>query len=299
VLSLEHGEFPASLHHEVPSPLVDWDELPLTVPQKAQPLPDHGRPAIAGVSGQGVSSLHAHVVLRQGERASARHGSSARSFVRRKEGRAVHPLPLSAATPEALADLARAYAAYFLPGGPGTAYSVRDICYSAAVRRQHHAHRLVVLGSTHQELADALAEGGSHTPARRPTRSVIELTEQFWQGVEVDWGRHFGSGCRFVPLPGYPWQTERYWPGESAEPDGAEPGDLATAVLREHARISASAYSDTSLLTDIGIDSLARLQIMVRLARDHDYEAEAEELAELRTVGDFREWIRMLEGLAA
>jgi acyl transferase domain-containing protein len=294
VLCLEHGEVPASLHHDVPSPLVAWDELPLTVPLKTQELPDHGRPAIAGVSGQGVSSLNAHVVLRQGEPAASRSRPHTRSFPRRKE---VYPLPLSAATPEALADLARAYAAYFLPGGPGTPYAVRDICYSAAVRRQHLPHRLVVLGSTHEELADALAESGNHAPARRPAKAAVELAEQYRLGLEVNWTKHFGSGCHFVPLPGYPWQTARYWPGEAAGPDGGD--DLATAVLREHARISAAAYSDKSLLSDIGIDSLARLQIMVRLARDHEYEAEAEELAELRTVGDFREWIRMLEGLAA
>lgn len=294
VLCLEHNEVPASLHHDVPSPLVPWDELPLTVPEKPQELPDRGRPAVAGVSGQGVSSLHAHVVLRAGEPAAGRHRQRSRAFPRRKE---VHPLLLSAATPEALADLVRAYAAYALPGGPGTRYAVRDICYSAAARRQHLAHRLVVFGGTHEELADALTEGAGHTPARKPARTAVELAEQFRQGVPVNWARHFGTGCRYVPLPGYPWQTTRYWPGDApaADPDG----DLATAVLREHARIAASAYSDASLLSDIGIDSLARLQIMVRLARDHQYEAEAEELAELRTVGDFRQWIRMLEGLAA
>jgi acyl transferase domain-containing protein len=294
VLCLENGEVPASLHHEVPSPLVAWDELPLTVPVKPQQLSDRGRPLIAGVSGQGVSSLNAHVVLRQGETVTSRHMPATRSFLRRKDP---YPLPLSAATPEALADLARSYAAYFLPGGPGTRFSVRDICYSAATRRQHHAHRTVVLGGTHEELADALAEGGERGPARRPSRAVIELVEQYWQGSEVNWAKHFGSGCRFVPLPGYPWQTERYWPGEPAAPTAD--GDLATAVLREHARISTADYSDKSLLSEIGIDSLARLQIMVRLARDHEYEAEAEELAELRTVGDFRDWIRMLEGQVA
>ncbi|WP_327188805.1 polyketide synthase [Streptomyces xinghaiensis] len=66
VLCLEHGQVPASLHFRTPSPLVDWDRLPLVVPTSPQPLPAvPGRPAIAAVNGQGMSGTNVHVVLGQ------------------------------------------------------------------------------------------------------------------------------------------------------------------------------------------------------------------------------------------
>ncbi|MFD8519453.1 polyketide synthase [Streptomyces capillispiralis] len=67
VLCLEHGQVPPSLHHDTPSPLVDWDRLPLVVPASPRPLPAvAGRPAIAAVNGQGMSGTNVHVVLGRG-----------------------------------------------------------------------------------------------------------------------------------------------------------------------------------------------------------------------------------------
>ncbi|MFD7614373.1 polyketide synthase [Streptomyces sp. NPDC059828] len=66
VLCLEHGQVPPSLHHDNPSPLVDWDRLPLVVPTSPQPLPAApDRPAIAAVNGQGMSGTNVHMVLAQ------------------------------------------------------------------------------------------------------------------------------------------------------------------------------------------------------------------------------------------
>ncbi|MEK8174058.1 ketoacyl-synthetase C-terminal extension domain-containing protein [Streptomyces sp. M19] len=153
VLCLEHGQVPGNLHLNTPNPRIPWDDLPLAVPTGLQPLPDTGRPAIAGVCGQGVSHLNAHVVLRQGDTVN----TAARPA---PGGGEAYLLPLSARTPEALAALARRYAAYLSPGGAGTRYTLRDICFSASTRRQHHAHRMAVVGTSHEELAAALAGTG-------------------------------------------------------------------------------------------------------------------------------------------
>jgi acyl transferase domain-containing protein len=315
VLCLEHGEVPASLHLDNPNPRIAWDELPLTVPAKPQPLPDHGRPAIAGVTGQGISALNAHLVLRQGERAETNAVADGRAT-----GTAAptpYVLPLSARSPRALEKLADAYAAYLGPGGKGAAFPLRDICFSAATRRQHHAHRLAVVAASHEEMAAALS-GGTGVPGRltheaAPLPSAI--AERYLGREAVNWDALFGPECRFVRFPGYPWQTRRYWPGEGGEGSergepgdqgaggeqapGEATGDLATTVLREHARGSTADYSDSSLLSEMGIDSLARLRIMLKLASDHGYEVEVDELAELRTVGEFRRWLHVQEAQAA
>ncbi|MEV6316579.1 beta-ketoacyl synthase N-terminal-like domain-containing protein [Streptomyces sp. NPDC051776] len=296
VLCLEHGQIPPSLNFEVPNPLVPWDELPLSVPVELQDLPDHGRPAVAGVSGQGVSCLNAHLVVRQGETRPAgqdparwRRRSGDLAVWRRRSGKAC-VLPLSARSPEALDALVSAYAAYLAPDGPGAAYALRDICYSAATRRQHHTHRYAVVAGSHGEMVQELrALGGNGGRGKAPAQ-LSAAAERYRSGDSVDWDEVFGQRGRCVPLPTYPWRTKRYWLGEQGDADGT--GDLASRVLSEHARTT---YGDTSLLSEIGIDSLARLQIVLKLANDHGYEFEVEDLADLRTVGAFRQWVGKLE----
>lgn len=278
VLCLENGQVPASLHLSTPNPRVPWDELPLTVPGTLTVLPDPGRPAVAGVSGQGSSALNAHVVIRGADPVETPAAPSRR--------RTSYVLALSARSPAALEELARSYARHLSPGGAGAEYSVRDICFSAATRRQHHAHRLAVVGAGHKELVEALT--GAPGLGGRPLSAVAD---RYCRGEDVDWEKVFGGRGRFVPLPAYPWQTKRYWPGEQQD----EGGDLASWVLREHAR---TGFDDTSALTDIGIDSLAKLRIVVELTKRSSHEVDPDEFGRLRTVGELRRWTRDLEAAA-
>ncbi|MFE2506962.1 beta-ketoacyl synthase N-terminal-like domain-containing protein [Streptomyces naganishii] len=281
VLCLEHGEVPASLHLDTPHPDVDWDGLPLTVPSKPQPLPGPGRPVVAGVCGQGASALNAHVVLGRADLGSDAAGPA-------PDG-APYVLAISAHTPQALAELTRSYAGYLRPGGAGASYALRDICFTAATRRHHHEHRTAVIGCSHEELAAALT--GTPAVGGRPLTAVAE---RYLRGEDVQWETVFGDEPgRHVPLPRYPWQTRRYWPGE--EHPHEDDGDLAAWVLREHAR---TGFDDASTLTDIGIDSLAKLRIVVELVKRCEAEVDPEEFGRLRTVGELRQWTRALEAVA-
>ncbi len=64
-------------------------------------------------------------------------------------------LPISARSPGALAALALAYAALLQPGAADVA--LHDIAYTASARRDHHPHRLAVVGRSRGELTAALA----------------------------------------------------------------------------------------------------------------------------------------------
>ncbi|WP_399889688.1 polyketide synthase [Streptomyces sp. BBFR51] len=67
VLCLEHREVPPTLHVDAPSPLVDWNRLPLVLPDSLRRWPAvAGSPAVAAVNGQGMSGVNAHVVLGPG-----------------------------------------------------------------------------------------------------------------------------------------------------------------------------------------------------------------------------------------
>lgn len=294
VLCLEHGQVPPSLHFDTPNPLIPWDELPLAIPTELRDLPERGRPLIAGVTGQGMSCLNAHLVVRQGQDHTNGHQRTRQPG----QGSAAHVLALSARTPAALDALVRAYVAYLGPDGHGAAFTLRDICYSAATRRQHHEHRLAVVGTSHDEMVAELQSSGRDGDERlssktEPTALTV-VAERYRNGDPVNWSEMFGPRGSFVPLPGYPWQTKRYWLGErTVEEQIDHPAD---AVLGQHAR---TGYSDDSSLSDIGIDSLAMLRIIVELARDHGYDVDVGDLAELRTVSAFRQWFGRLEAQPA
>lgn len=282
VLCLEHGRVPANLHARTPRPDVDWTGLPVTLADRPYDLPAGDRPATAGVSGQGSSTLNAHVVLRQADAGTVRRADAGPvrtdTPARRDDGPYV--LALSARTPEALADLAGAYAAYLR--GAGAAYDPRDICYSAAVHRTHLEHRRAVTGRTHEELAAALTAGGPAHP----------VAARYEAGADVDWTEVFAEPGRYVPLPMYPWQLLRgLWPGRAVDDTPSADGDLASWILGRHAVGGGIAGdADDTPLADIGIDSLAKLQLVAEVQNRTGREIDVEVLGRLRTIGDLRHW---------
>ncbi|MGA5461004.1 type I polyketide synthase [Streptomyces cellulosae] len=148
VLCLENKTVPANLHLNNPNPAVDWDNLPLTVPTRATPMPERDRPAIAGVSSFGFSGTNAHLVLEAAPEPAA-PAPDAQTPAARSE-----LLVLSALTPEALTDAARAMADHL--DGPGAQHSLRDIAHSSALRRTTHDARLALPADSHAEAAAAL-----------------------------------------------------------------------------------------------------------------------------------------------
>ncbi|MFF8481889.1 SDR family NAD(P)-dependent oxidoreductase [Streptomyces antibioticus] len=148
VLCLEHQTVPPNLHLKNPHPAVDWDNLPLSIPTQATPLPERGRPTVAGVSSFGFSGTNAHLVLEAATRSAAPDAGT------RTPAAQSELLVLSALSPEALADTARTMADHL--EGPGARHAWRDICHSAAVRRTLHDARLALAADSHAEAAAAL-----------------------------------------------------------------------------------------------------------------------------------------------
>ena len=145
-LALKHKTIPPSLHLRAPNPNIPWQNLPLTVQRELSPWPASPGPARAGVSSFGISGTNAHVVLEEPPGAPPAEAEVVAT---------AHLLPLSAHSPEVLEDTARAYIG-FLRTEEGALTSLQDICYTAGARRTHHAHRLALVGSSREQLAEHL-----------------------------------------------------------------------------------------------------------------------------------------------
>jgi len=152
-LALAHHQIPASLHLREPNPRIPWPELGLAICAERRPWPAADHPATAGVSSFGIAGTNAHVVLQAAPPAPSRVARSATA------GALV--LPISAHTPAALADLARAYDELLA----GEAPALADLCYTASLRAAQLDHRLAVVADSPEGLRaglEAFTRGERH-----------------------------------------------------------------------------------------------------------------------------------------
>ena len=134
-LVLEHRIVPANLHLRELNPAIAWNDYPLVIPRELTHLAQDSELAVAGVSAFGIAGTNAHAVLTEAPRREQAN-EDARTHADR-----ARVVTLSARSPEALASVARAYvSALEEEGGP----SLYDVCYTSALRRTHHEHRLAV-----------------------------------------------------------------------------------------------------------------------------------------------------------
>ncbi|MFP2906884.1 type I polyketide synthase [Pyxidicoccus sp. 3LFB2] len=179
LLILERGEVPPHLHFRTPSPLIPWERLPVRVP--TQRLPCEGPEGVVGVSSFGMSGTNAHVVL---ERAPSQGPSKGPITAQPPR---VHCLPLSARSPEALRALTERYVSALSQGSLSDGRArVEDVCFTAALRRGHHAFRTAVVGRTQDELTTAL-RGVLSQPVADPAPSGKRRWTFVFSGLTTPW----------------------------------------------------------------------------------------------------------------
>ncbi|HEX8704281.1 MAG TPA: SDR family NAD(P)-dependent oxidoreductase, partial [Myxococcaceae bacterium] len=163
VLALKHGVLPRHLHFQALNPRMSLEGTPFVIPTGEFRWPAGERRRIAGVSSFGLSGTNAHLVLEEAPRAAAEPSPAGSP--------AAYLLALSARSPAALTELAARYVRH-LESTPAA-----DVCFTAATRRTHHAHRFAVVGKTPEELRqrlEALAAGESpafcsRSPGEQPS----------------------------------------------------------------------------------------------------------------------------------
>src|SRR5215469_6387643 len=141
-LALRNRYLPPSLHFKTPNPNIDFERLRLRVQSAGEPWPDC-KNAVAGVGAFGFGGSNAHIVLKAFEQEEDRPAAATKLSV----------LPISARSAGALDSLAKAY--WVLLRDPN-APPLGDLCYTAAVRRTHHDHRLSLVGDSPAQMVERL-----------------------------------------------------------------------------------------------------------------------------------------------
>ncbi len=199
ILSLRHAEIPPHLHLKHPTPHVDWDHSPISIPSSLLPWKssnEHKR--IAGVSSFGFSGTNAHLIVEEAPPVETSQSSQPGSSMPR-----LFLLPLSARSNASLQELARKYRA-LLQGRPQAGKDwLLDLCCQASMHRTHHDHRLAVMGGSRNELIMSLEAylGGEKnssgfTTGKRPLNRHPKIA-LFLPGSSEGWleiGRDLAEG---------------------------------------------------------------------------------------------------------
>ncbi|WP_435855135.1 SDR family NAD(P)-dependent oxidoreductase [Streptomyces noursei] len=156
VLAMRHGRLPSTLHLNVPSPHVNWDDGAVRLLDEPMDWPRAGRPRRAAVSSFSLSGTNAHVILEEPEPQPEPEPATAAAPP-------LIPWVLSAATPEALPAQAEALLRRLTDEDGNGAPSALDVAYSLATTRARLRARTVVLGTDTGELTAALRAGTGST----------------------------------------------------------------------------------------------------------------------------------------
>ncbi|MEA3087763.1 MAG: hypothetical protein QOC89_5460 [Paraburkholderia sp.] len=146
-LVLERAAIPPQALFETLNPHLDLEGSRFYVPTRHTEWPRGPVPRLAGVSSFGFSGTNAHAILEEPPRLPAAPPISA------DRPTAQHRLLVVTAKSEsALQSLAGRYADRVLSEPD----EIDDICFTAALRRSHHDHRLAVVAEGRQQLAECL-----------------------------------------------------------------------------------------------------------------------------------------------
>ncbi|MEU5547953.1 SDR family NAD(P)-dependent oxidoreductase, partial [Streptomyces sioyaensis] len=103
VQALRHGELPATLHADEPSPHVEWASGAVELLTEARPWAvEHGRPRRAAISSFGVSGTNAHVIVEQAEESGQAEAAEDGEPVSSSSGGVLVPWVVSGRSADAL-----------------------------------------------------------------------------------------------------------------------------------------------------------------------------------------------------
>jgi surfactin family lipopeptide synthetase A len=226
VLALKHKQLPPTLYFEAPNPQIDLIESPFYVNTKLAAWERGQNPRRAGVSSFGIGGTNVHVVLEEQPPEVDNEGTRGLApLFNENESRDYQLILLSAKTQTALDRMTKNLANY-LKKNPKITFA--DAAYTLQLGRKAFSHRWMTVCSSLDELTEALASPGlvgthicspeEENPlplkVEKPSdqSTLTEIGRLWLYGQEIDWKDFYSQEKRHrVPLPGYPFEGQRYW----------------------------------------------------------------------------------------
>nr|AFR69333.1 polyketide synthase SpiC1 [Pseudomonas sp. Q71576] len=213
ILCVHHGVVPATLHVRQPNRGVDWNSVPLRLARQNEPM--SGAQRVAGVSSFGFSGTNAHALVMAAPVSPAVRGG----------GSFPQLLTVSAKSAASLLMNAVRFAEHLSRINEA---ELEDVCHSSRVARTHFPHRLAVVASSAQEMANELrrfalgeqatvvsglarAMSPRDAVGEAPYETLEAIAQGYVLGKPVDLTRLAPERCRIAPLPTYAFDRQKYW----------------------------------------------------------------------------------------
>jgi acyl transferase domain-containing protein/NADPH:quinone reductase-like Zn-dependent oxidoreductase/NADP-dependent 3-hydroxy acid dehydrogenase YdfG/acyl carrier protein len=184
-LCLKHQAIPPLANLTQPNPNIPFADLGLRLPLTLEPMPSGEGPACVSINSFGYGGSNAHAILQEAIPATPLRTPDLAAATRPT----TCILPLSARSQAALSGLAGAYLRLLSqPDAP----SLRDLCYSAALRRGHYEQRVTLAADSREDLARQLqvfiehragpgiAAGSVSVTGQRPVFVFTGMGPQWW-----------------------------------------------------------------------------------------------------------------------
>jgi|GEM_PF-3393106 Polyketide synthase modules and related proteins len=195
VLVLQHRQLPANLHADKLNTAIKWNEQ-IAIPTSRVGFPQAGV-VIAGISSFGFSGTNVHMILQSAEVADNSVAEDMPAI-----------LLLSAKDKAALQQMVAAYVGYL----SSTGNSLQDICYTAAVKREHFSYRLAVVANNKAATVQLLSKynGDNKILYQGQHDEFVAFAERY-----VRSGNAIVGGLPFVgnvvSIPSYQFHHISYW----------------------------------------------------------------------------------------
>jgi polyketide synthase PksN len=263
ILQMQHGQLAPSIHSDVLSPNIEFEESPFYLQRRLSEWPStSGHPRRALINSFGAGGVNACVVLEEYEKRSPAY-----------ESQEIGPylFAMSAKNEDRLREYADRLLAHLCSE---SRIDLADLCYTLQVGREAMEERLAIVVADVGELIERLGDWskrgsaanihrGSLGPRRGSKRSLkvaktgmgeqslIDLASRWIAGDEVDWDSLYsGRIPRRISAPTYPFARERYWISDSPVPERPTPSSARLHPLIAYNSSTLNEVSFSSSLSE-------------------------------------------------
>lgn len=258
LMMFKHRCIPPQPNFQTPHPKIDFDRF------KVHPQKVGFNGSYALVNAFGLSGVNAAVVVAKPP-ACPQTPSQPTEL----------PFMLSAKSPESLSRVAEQMGG-FLDSHP----CFTGLCYTAAVGRDHHRYRLIIIASSIAEIKNGLScflDRKAHhamTAGCAESSFKCELSGDLQQDAKnyikggcFDWRALFPNPPKPIPMPGYAFVTQSFWFDEKApmvvrsEPIALDdPKTILSKLLCDIVGLEKAPHPNTPFM-DLGMDSIAAVSL--------------------------------------
>jgi amino acid adenylation domain-containing protein len=172
-LVIQHRQIPGQVHYNVPSHLIDWQNIPIQIPEATMNVDEDAGPLIVGVSSFGFGGTNAHVILGAEEDLFSK--SSQLPPSEKAVPQSSQIVNISARSEAAFVELRQQYLEWFEENSEA---SLVDIAANACLTRNDFEWRTSLVGTSLDDIRDSLASAVPHKVKQPDLAPVFMFTGQ-------------------------------------------------------------------------------------------------------------------------